>query len=96
MSLSYGGKASQNEFVRSRSIFERALDVDPRSNQLELSCAEIELESLKLQHARNLFDRVVTLPPTVEQLWYKYVYLEELLQNSRVYVKSLTLNEMGT
>jgi len=74
-------QASQNEFNRSRSIFERALDVDPRSVQLWLSYSEMELKSRNVQHARNLFDRAVTLLPRVDQLWYKYVYLEELLQN---------------
>ncbi|KAG1725862.1 hypothetical protein EDB19DRAFT_1946632, partial [Suillus lakei] len=74
-------EASQNEFDRSRSIFERALDVDPRSVQLWLSYTEMELKSRNVQHARNLFDRAVTLLPRVDQLWYKYVYLEELLQN---------------
>ncbi|CAK5264928.1 unnamed protein product [Mycena citricolor] len=74
-------QASQNEFARSRSVFERALDVDPRSIQLWLSYTEMELKSRNVQHARNLFDRAVTLLPRVDQLWYKYVYLEELLQN---------------
>lgn len=41
----------------------------------------MELKSRNIQHARNLFDRAVTLLPRVDQLWYKYVYLEELLQN---------------
>ncbi|KAH9915734.1 pre-mRNA-splicing factor CLF1 [Fomitopsis serialis] len=63
-------EASQGEYARSRSVFERALDVDPRS-----------LKGRNVQHARNLFDRAVTLLPRVDQLWYKYVYLEELLQN---------------
>jgi tetratricopeptide (TPR) repeat protein len=62
-------------------VFERALDVDPRSIQLWLSYTEMELKSRNVQHARNLFDRAVTLLPRVDQLWYKYVYLEELLQN---------------
>ncbi|KDQ54039.1 hypothetical protein JAAARDRAFT_196808 [Jaapia argillacea MUCL 33604] len=74
-------EASQNEFARSRSVFERALDVDPRSVQLWLSYTEMELKSRNVQHSRNLFDRAVTLLPRVDQLWYKYVYLEELLQN---------------
>ncbi|TFK65896.1 protein prenylyltransferase [Pluteus cervinus] len=74
-------EASQNEFARSRSVYERALDVDPRSIQLWLSYTEMELKSRNVQHARNLFDRAVTLLPRVDQLWYKYVYLEELLQN---------------
>lgn len=40
-----------------------------------------ELKSRNIQHARNLFDRAVTFLPRITQLWYKYVYLEELLQN---------------
>ncbi|KIY53264.1 protein prenylyltransferase [Fistulina hepatica ATCC 64428] len=74
-------EASQNEFARSRSVYERALDVDPRSMQLWFSYTEMELKSRNVQHARNLFDRAVTLLPRVDQLWYKYVYLEELLEN---------------
>ena len=41
----------------------------------------MELKARNVQHARNLFDRAVTLLPRIDQLWYKYVYLEELLQN---------------
>lgn len=41
----------------------------------------MELKGRNVQHSRNLFDRAVTLLPRVDQLWYKYVYLEELLQN---------------
>ncbi|KAG2007355.1 pre-mRNA-splicing factor CLF1 [Coprinopsis cinerea AmutBmut pab1-1] len=74
-------EASQNEFARSRSVFERALDVDPSSIQIWLSYTEKELKNRNVQHARNLFDRAVTLLPRVDQLWYKYVYLEELLGN---------------
>ena len=48
---------------------------------LWLGYMEMELKNRNVQHARNLFDRAVTLLPRVDQLWYKYVYLEELLQN---------------
>jgi crooked neck len=41
----------------------------------------MELKNRNVQHARNLFDRAVTLLPRVDTFWYKYVYLEELLQN---------------
>jgi crooked neck len=46
-----------------------------------MSYTEMELKSRNVQHARNLYDRAVTLLPRVDQLWYKYAYLEELLQN---------------
>src|SRR6266436_1481646 len=52
---------------RSRSVFERALDVDPRSIQLWLSYTEMELKSRNIQHARNLFDRAVTLLSRVDR-----------------------------
>jgi len=41
----------------------------------------MELKARNIQHARNLYDRAVTLLPRVDQFWYKYVYLEELLEN---------------
>ncbi|KAI0665339.1 hypothetical protein C8Q78DRAFT_1084085 [Trametes maxima] len=41
----------------------------------------MELKGHNVQHARNLFDSAITLLPCVDQLWYKYVYLEELLGN---------------
>jgi crooked neck len=93
-------EANQGEFDRSRSVYERALDVDGRNTRLWLSYTEMvclpmrlrlwlfvlsitlqELKSRNVQHARNLFDRAVTLLPRIDQLWYRYVYLEELLQN---------------
>lgn len=40
-----------------------------------------ELKARNIQHARNLYDRAVTLLPRVDQIWLKFVYLEELLQN---------------
>ncbi|KAF8341219.1 TPR-like protein [Cantharellus anzutake] len=74
-------EANQGQYDRSRSVYERALDVDPRNVRLWLSYTEMELKSRNVQHARNHFDRAVTLLPRIDQLWYKYVYLEELLQN---------------
>ncbi|WWC65224.1 pre-mRNA-splicing factor CLF1 [Kwoniella dejecticola CBS 10117] len=74
-------ESSQNEFERARSVFERALDIDPRSNELWLRYTDMELKARNINHARNLYDRAVTLLPRVDALWYKYVYLEELLLN---------------
>ena len=40
-----------------------------------------------VNHARNVWDRAVTLLPRVDQLWYKYVHMEEMLgmvANARV------------
>ena len=34
-----------------------------------------------IEHVHKLFDCTVTLLPRVDQFWYKYIYLEELLQN---------------
>lgn len=32
-----------------------------------------------IQHARNVFDRAVQILPRIDQLWYKYVYMEEMV-----------------
>lgn len=40
-----------------------------------------ELKARNISHARNLFDRAVTLLPRIDQIWYKYVFLEEMLGN---------------
>ena len=55
--------------------------MDPTDVKLWLSYTEMELKARNVQHARNLFDRAVTLLPRINQIWYKYVYLEELLGN---------------
>lgn len=55
--------------------------VDPRATKLWMSYTEMELKARNVQHARNLYDRAVTLLPRIDLFWYKYVYLEELLDN---------------
>ncbi len=34
-----------------------------------------------VNHARNVWDRAVSLLPRVDQFWYKYVHMEEMLGN---------------
>lgn len=34
-----------------------------------------------INHARNVWDRAVSLLPRVDQLWYKYIHMEEMLGN---------------
>ena len=75
------GHADAAARPRSRSVYERALDVDPTDVKLWMSYTEMELKARNVAHARNLFDRAVTLLPRINQIWYKYVYLEELLGN---------------
>lgn len=74
-------EASQGEMDRCRSVYERALDVDPHYLPLWLRYTEQELKMRNVQHARNLYDRAVSILPRIDQLWYKYVHLEELLGN---------------
>ncbi|WFD25075.1 NineTeen Complex (NTC) component [Malassezia nana] len=74
-------EATQGQMERSRSVFERALDVDPHHVPLWLRYTEQELKMRNINHARNLFDRAVSILPRIDQLWYKYVHVEELLGN---------------
>jgi len=72
---------AQNDFVRARSVWERALDVEYRNVTLWLKYAEMEMKHKNVNHARNIWDRAVTLLPRVDQLWFKYAYMEEILGN---------------
>ncbi|OAF68272.1 Pre-mRNA-splicing factor CLF1 [Intoshia linei] len=71
----------QKEIERSRSVYERCLDVDHRIVVVWLRYAEMEMKNKQINHARNLWDRAVTLFPRVNQFWYKYAYMEEMLKN---------------
>ncbi|KAK5132906.1 NineTeen Complex (NTC) component [Meristemomyces frigidus] len=71
----------QKEYRRARSVFERALDVDPTYVQLWVRYVESEMKERNINHARNLLDRAVTVLPRVDKIWYKYVYMEEMLGN---------------
>ena len=41
----------------------------------------MEMKHRNVSLARNLFDRAVTILPRVDQFWYRYTYMEELLDN---------------
>jgi crooked neck len=41
----------------------------------------MEMRYKQINHARNLFDRATTNLPRVNQFWYKYTYMEEMLGN---------------
>lgn len=72
-------EASQLDFTRARSVFERALDVDYRNQTLWLKYAEMEMKHKFINHARNVWDRAVTILPRVDSFWYKYTYMEEMV-----------------
>lgn len=75
---------TQNEFIRARSIWERAIDNDYRNPVIWLNYAEMEMRHRFVNHARNVFDRAVALLPRVDQLWLKYAYMEELLKQTKL------------
>lgn len=41
----------------------------------------MEMRHKFVNHARNIWDRAIQLLPRVDQLWYKYAYMEEILGN---------------
>ena len=41
----------------------------------------MEMRNRQINHARNLWDRAVTILPRANQFWYKYTYMEEMLGN---------------
>lgn len=71
----------QDELKRARSIYERALEVDERSELVYMKYAEMEMRNKNINHARNLWDRAIALLPRVSQFWYKYIHMEDMLGN---------------
>lgn len=69
----------QREFVRARSIWERAIDNDYRNPVIWLNYAEMEMRHRFVNHARNVFDRAVALLPRVEHIWLRYAHMEDML-----------------
>jgi crooked neck len=72
---------NQGEFVRARSIFERALGIDYRNTAIWLKYAEMEMKNKFVNHARNVWERACKYLPRVDQFWYKWAYMEEMLGN---------------
>jgi crooked neck len=74
-------EAHQEEFIRARSVYERALEVDYKNTSLWLKYAEMEMKNKFINHARNVWMRACQLLPRVDQFWYKFAYMEELVGN---------------
>ena len=66
---------------RARSVFERGLNEDSQSVSLWLAYIDAELKHRNINHARNLLNRAVSILPRVDKFWYKFVYMEETLNN---------------
>ncbi len=71
----------QEEWTRARSVYERAIDVEPRNQVIWLKYAELEMRLKNVNLARNVWNRAVTILPRVDQFWYKFAYMEEMLGN---------------
>jgi crooked neck len=71
----------QGEFIRARSVYERAIAMDYRNTTIWLKYAEMEMKNKFINHARNVWERACKYLPRVDQLWYKWAYMEEMLGN---------------
>lgn len=69
----------QHDLLRARSVFERALEVDPNNVALWIRYIQSEIKTKNVNHARNLLDRATTILPRVDKLWYQYTATEESL-----------------
>lgn len=74
-------EAGQKEFLRARSVFERALNIDFQNTKLWQHYLDMETKNKFVNSARNLYDRVCQLLPRHDQFWFKYAHMEELLGN---------------
>jgi len=71
----------QHEFERSRSVYERLLEVEWKAPNIWTRYAEMEMRAKFVNRARNVWDRAVTLLPRADSLWLKYTFMEEMLGN---------------
>lgn len=71
----------QHDFVRARSVFERALEVDHKTVVVWVRYIQTEIKGGNINHARNLLDRATKILPRVNKLWFQYVSIEESLSN---------------
>jgi len=55
--------------------------MDYKNHSLWLQFAEMEMRNKFVNHARNVWDRAVQLLPRIDQFWYKYSYMEEMVGN---------------
>lgn len=58
-----------------------AIPAAPWNTSLWLKYAEMEMRHRFVDHARNVWDRAATMLPRIDQLWYKYIHMEEMLGN---------------
>ncbi|CAH8268222.1 unnamed protein product [Arabidopsis lyrata] len=73
---------SQKDHRRARSVWERALrDESYRNHTLWLKYAEFEMRNKSVNHARNVWNEAVKVLPRVDQLWFKFIHMEEILGN---------------
>lgn len=65
--IKYGEwEASIGEFMRARSVFERAMDVDYQHVTMWLKYAEMEMRNKNVNHARNVWERACKHMPRVD------------------------------
>ena len=48
---------------------------------LWMKYVEMEMRHKFIKHARNIFERSIYLMPRIDQFWFKYSYMEEVLGN---------------
>lgn len=70
-------EAAQENFVRMRSVMERALPMHELDFRIWRDYAELEATHGFAEEARRVFQRGVRLLPSAVDLWLKYVLLEE-------------------
>ena len=62
-------------------MFERAIEIEYKNPSIWLKYAEMEMKNKFINHARNVWERACKLLPRVDQFWYKFAYMEEILGN---------------
>lgn len=62
---------------RARRLWEDALSENYKDHHRYILYADFELKNNSVNKARNVFERAVQQLPRFDELWYKYVKMEE-------------------
>ena len=60
---------------------ERAIIAHRFNHTLYLKYVEFEMKNKFVNRARNIWDRAIAVCPRVDQVWYKYIHMEQMLGN---------------
>lgn len=78
------GELAEDYQIRKRAEFEDRIGTSFRSSGMWIDYANWEMKNKLFDRARSVFVRAISSLPTEDELWHKYIHMEERLGNVAV------------